>query len=211
MRRSQHLQPHQAQVNARRTGSNPKVLTVRAELGEAGLTSGHDIGVVVEDRERVLGDGARGDVEDRRHQLARDQVEVWDHQQETLRCGEGAAQSTRGERTVDGAGRPTLGLHGRDEDGLAVDVETPPGGPRVHCLTCERREIRSEGVCTREKRAACAKKRTHGRRGRYWIDEGCFRHGVRDMHRGGVAIHRLQRANLRLQRWQKSRRLEHHL
>jgi hypothetical protein len=41
--------------------------------------------VIAEDRERVGGDGAGGDVQNKRHQLAGQFVQRRDHQQQTLR------------------------------------------------------------------------------------------------------------------------------
>ena len=50
-----------------------------------GLTDGHNIGMVAEDRQRVGGDGAGGDVQDKRHQLAGQFVQRGNHQQQALR------------------------------------------------------------------------------------------------------------------------------
>ena len=57
--------------------------------GESGLAGGHDVLVVAEDGERLCGQCARRYVEHAREQLARNLVHVGDHQQQTLRCGEG--------------------------------------------------------------------------------------------------------------------------
>ena len=71
--------------------------------GEAGLTAGHDVRVVAEDRQRVGGDGARRDVDDGRGELAGDLEHVRDHQQQALRRGEGGGQSARLQRAIDGS------------------------------------------------------------------------------------------------------------
>ena len=56
-----------------------------AQHGAPGLTHGHHIGMVAEDRQRVGGDSAGGDVQDKRHQLAGQFVQRGDHQQQALR------------------------------------------------------------------------------------------------------------------------------
>ena len=55
-----------------------------AQHRDAGLAHGHDVLVVTEDAEALCGQGARGDVEHRRRELARDAVHVRDHQQQAL-------------------------------------------------------------------------------------------------------------------------------
>ena len=65
----------------------------RAEQREAGLAAGHDVGVVAEDRERVGGDRAGGDVHAEGRQLAGDLVHVRDHQEQALRRGEGRREA----------------------------------------------------------------------------------------------------------------------
>ena len=54
---------------------------MRVEHGEAGLTASHDVGVVVENRECVLGHSARRHMEHRGHELTGNQVEVRNHEQ----------------------------------------------------------------------------------------------------------------------------------
>ena len=78
---------------------------VRAQHRPTALSRRHHIGVVIENRQRVLGDGARRDVEHGRHQLARDEVEIGNHEQQTLRGRERAREATGGEGTVYGSGR----------------------------------------------------------------------------------------------------------
>ena len=94
----------------------------------AGLAGGHDITVVAEDGQTLAGDGAGGYMEDRGDQLAGDLVHVGDHEQQALGGGEGGAQCTSAQRTVNGAGHTGLGLHlGDDRDGTP-DVLLLGGG-----------------------------------------------------------------------------------
>ncbi len=93
--------------------------------GKAGLTTGHNVGVIAEDVQGVGSDGTRGNVEDARQLLARDLVHVRDHQQQTLRSGVGGGQSTGAQRTVNGTGCAGLGLHLDDLDRGAEDVLRP--------------------------------------------------------------------------------------
>ncbi len=66
----------------------------RAEHGEAGLAGAHDVAVVAEDAEGMGGDGAGGDVDDGRGELAGDLVHVGEHEQQALRGGEGGGECT---------------------------------------------------------------------------------------------------------------------
>ena len=99
-----------------------------AEQTPAGLAGGHDVAVVAEDGQALAGDGAGGYMEDRGDQLAGDLVHVGDHEQKPLGGGEGGAQRTSAQRTVNGAGHTGLGLHlGDDRDGTP-DVLLLGGG-----------------------------------------------------------------------------------
>ncbi len=51
---------------------------------EAGLAGGHRILVIAKNRQRLRRDRARGDVDHRRRQFARNLVHVGDHQQQAL-------------------------------------------------------------------------------------------------------------------------------
>ena len=113
-------------------GDQGKILGFLNVLGTqqapAGLAGGHDITVVAEDGQTLAGDGAGGYMEDRGDQLAGDLVHVGDHEQQALGGGEGGAQCTSAQRTVNGAGHTGLGLHlGDDRDG-APDVLLLGGG-----------------------------------------------------------------------------------
>ena len=111
----------------------------RTEHRPAGHPRGHDVGVIAEDRERLRGEGARGDVEDRRRQLAGDLEHVRDHQQQTLRRREGRRQRAGLQRAVHGAGGAALALHLDDVRHGAPDVGLALGGPLVGQLAHRRR------------------------------------------------------------------------
>ena len=89
---------------------------------EAGLTAGHDVGVVSEDVQRMIGQRASGNMEDGRHQFAGDLVHVRDHQQQALGCGEGGGHRTGGQGAVHSASRAGLRLHLCNLDLLAKQV-----------------------------------------------------------------------------------------
>ena len=101
------------------------------EHGEAGLTTGHDVGVIAKNVQGVGSDATRGDVEDARELLARDLVHVRDHQEQTLRSRVGGGQSTGAQRTVNSTGCTCLGLHLDDLDRGAEDVLATLGRPLV--------------------------------------------------------------------------------
>ena len=99
--------------------------------GKAGLTAGHDVGVVAEDVQGVGGHGPGGHVEHAGQQLTGDLVHVGDHQQQALRRGVGGGQGTGGQGAVDRAGGAGLGLHLDHLDGSAEDVFLTSCGPLV--------------------------------------------------------------------------------
>ena len=81
------------------------------EHGEAGLTAGHDVGVVAEDVQRVRGNGTGRDMKHARQLLGCDLVHVGDHEQQALGSRVGGGQGTGGQRAVHGTGGAALGLH----------------------------------------------------------------------------------------------------
>ena len=106
------------------------------QQGKPGLAARHHIRVVAENRERVGGDRAGGDVHAVGGQLARDLVHVGDEQEQALGGGKRGGESPGLERTVDRAGGAALGLHlGHLGDG-APDVLPaecrPLVGPLAH-------------------------------------------------------------------------------
>lgn len=67
---------------------------VGAQHGKAGLTAGHDVGVVSEDGQRMVSQRTGGNVHDERRKFAGDFVHVRNHQEQTLRSGKGGGQGT---------------------------------------------------------------------------------------------------------------------
>ncbi|MBV6467451.1 MAG: hypothetical protein PGMFKBFP_02812 [Anaerolineales bacterium] len=101
------------------------------EQRPARLPDGHHVLVVAEDGEGVRGDGARRHVEDRAGEFARDLVHVGDHQQESLRGGEGGGEGAGLERAVHRPGRAAFGLHLDHEGSRVPDVRPFFSGPLV--------------------------------------------------------------------------------
>ena len=102
-----------------------------SQHGKAGLTAGHDVGVVAEDVQRMGGDGTGGDMEDAGEEFAGDLVHIGDHQQKTLRRRVGGGQGAGCQGAMDRAGGAGLGLHLADLDGGAEDVLPALGGPLI--------------------------------------------------------------------------------
>ena len=132
----------------------------------------HHVAVVAEDRQRVGGDRAGGDVDHGRRQLAGDLEHVRDHQQQALRRGEGRRQRALLQRAVQRAGGARLGLHLDDVRDLAPEVRPACGRPVVAVLAHRR-----------------------GRRDR--IDRDHLAHGVGDASGGLVAVQALVAAGPR--------------
>ena len=109
------MQHRYADLQGDRMPHSSQVLRLLSRAGsqqrEAGAASGHHIGVVAKDRQRVGGDAARCHVHAERSQLPGDLVHVRQHQQKPLRCREGRDQRPRLQRAVHGAGRAAFGLH----------------------------------------------------------------------------------------------------
>ena len=137
-----------------------------AEHCKAGLTAGHDVGMVAEDAEGVGSQSAGGDVENAGEQLACDLVHVGDHEQQTLGSGVGGGESARVQRAVDRAGCAGLSLHLLHLDGAAEDVLLTLGRPLVD-------------------------KVRHGARGGDGVDRGDFGERVAYVRGRLVAVHRL--------------------
>ena len=104
---------------------------VRGEHRKAGLADGHDVLLVAEDRQRVCGDGAGGDVDHGRSELARDLIHVRNHEQQTLRRREGGGERAGLQRAVQRARRAALALHLDDARDGAPDVRFAFTGPLV--------------------------------------------------------------------------------
>ena len=137
---------------------------VGGQHGKAGLAAGHDVGMVAEDRQRVIGQRAGGNVEHARQQLAGDLVHVGDHQKQALRGGERAGQRARGKGAVHSAGGAAFGLHLGDADLLAKEVVAALRGPLVGHFG-------------------------HGGGRRDGVDCGHIAERVCDVADGGIAVH----------------------
>ena len=98
--------------------------------GPAGRTAGHHVAMVAEDRQRVGGHGAGGDMEDGRGQFPGDLEHVGDHQQEALDGREGGRQGSGLQRPVDRAGGARLALHFHHVRHGAEDVLAARRPPR---------------------------------------------------------------------------------
>ena len=120
---------------------------VLAQHGEAGLTAGHDVGMIAEDVQRVAGHGTGRHVEHGGQQLAGDLVHIGDHQQQALRGGVGGGQCAGCQGAVDRTGSAGLRLHLAHLHGGAEDVLLTIGCPLVH-IVCHGRG-RGNGINTR--------------------------------------------------------------
>ena len=126
----------------------------RGEEGEPGLSRGHYVGVIAEDRQGVRGECASRHVEDGGQKLAGNLVHVRDHQKKPLRCSEGCGQGARCQRAVNRPGGPGFRLHLRDLQPLPKQIQPAVGRPRISDLPhrgtgrnrVDCRDI-AEGVC----------------------------------------------------------------
>ena len=103
----------------------------RRQQGEAGLTHGHDVGVVTEDRQRLCRRSDRAATWNTvEGELPGDLVHVRDHEQQTLRRRVGRTQRPTLQR-ADRAGRAGLALHLDDRRNGAPDVGPASARPVV--------------------------------------------------------------------------------
>ena len=131
---------------------------------KAGLAAGHDVAVVAEDAQRVVGQRSGADVEHRGQLLAGDLVHVGDHQQKALGGGEGGGQRAGDQGAVHSARGAGFGLHLGDFDLLAEQVHSALRSPLV-------RDLR------------------HGRGGRDGINGRHIAESIRDMADSGIAVY----------------------
>jgi len=103
--------------------------------GEAGRAAGHNVRVVAENRQRLGGQSAGGNMEHGRQHFAGDLVHVRDHQEQTLRSGIGGGESTGAESTVNRTGGAGFGLHFRDFHNFAEHVFHALAGPGIGIFT----------------------------------------------------------------------------
>jgi hypothetical protein len=94
----------------------------------------HHVLMVAEDRERLGGNRARGDVKDGRRQLAGDLVHVGDHQEQALRGGEHRRERPGLQRAVHRTRSAAFALHFLNERRRAPDVLAVVCGPRIRPL-----------------------------------------------------------------------------
>ncbi len=104
---------------------------IRGEEGEPGGAGCHHVAVVAEDRKGMSGNGAGGNVKDRRGELAGDLEHVRDHQQEALRRRECRGERAGLQRTVDGPGGASLALHLGDGGDSPPEILSSLGRPFV--------------------------------------------------------------------------------
>ena len=109
-----------------------------AQHGEPGRSSGHDVAVVTEDRQRMRGDRSGSDVDDRWGEFAGDLEHVGQHQQQPLRRSEGGAHRSGLQGAVQGAGCARFGLQLHHFGHRAPQVRCAAGRPGVGELTHRR-------------------------------------------------------------------------
>ena len=95
---------------------------VRREQGEAGGAAEHYVRVVTEDGERMGCYGSGADMKCSRREFACDFIHVGDHEQQTLRGGEGRRQGARLERAMHRSCGAAFALHFDDVGDAAPDI-----------------------------------------------------------------------------------------
>ena len=95
---------------------------VGTEESPAGGAAGHDVGMVAEYGQRLGGDSAGRNMENRGCKFAGNLEHVRDHQEQTLAGGEGCGQSACLQGSVDSACCATLRLHFYNGRHVAPDV-----------------------------------------------------------------------------------------
>ena len=101
---------------------------------KAGLTAGHNIGMVAENGKRMSGQRTGAYMEYAGQQLAGDLIHVGDHQQQALAGSKGRGKSTAYQRAVHGAGCTGLGLHLRNSHGLPEQILASVSSPLISDL-----------------------------------------------------------------------------
>ena len=107
----------------------------RSQLCPAGLATGHNVGMITEDGQRVGCHGTGRDMHNTGQLRTGDTVHGRDHQQQALRSGVGAGQGAGLQRAVHCAGRAGLRLHLDQLYGLAKQVLLAVGSPRIHVVS----------------------------------------------------------------------------
>ena len=112
---------------------------VRREHRPAGGAARHHVGVVAEDRERMRGQGAGGDVHGGRGQFTGDLVHVGDHQQQALGGRKRGGECTGLQCAVQGAGSAAFALQFFHDGQCAPDILLPFRAPLIGPLGHRRR------------------------------------------------------------------------
>ena len=156
---------------SRKVGDDGQVLgfldRAGAGHGEAGVAGRHDVAVIAEDRERLAGQGAGRDQEDRGEHLPGDLVHVREHEHQALGGGERRRQGAGRKGPVDRARGAPFRLHFDHVHRLAEDVLLALGRPFIGQLA-------------------------HRRGGRDRINGGDFGIRVGNMGRGRVSVDRFE-------------------
>ena len=95
---------------------------VGTQHGKAGLTHGHDIGMIPENGQGMAGDGAGRDMKDAWQEFSGNLVHVGNHQKQPLRGCKRSGQRSCRQRAMNSAGSAGFGLHLLDKKGLAENV-----------------------------------------------------------------------------------------
>ena len=113
-----------------------------SEHGKAGLTAGHDIALVTEDRHGIGSQGAGCNMEDARQEFTGNLVHIRNHEQQPLGSRIGRGQSTGSQGAVYGTGSAAFSLHFLNLDNLAEHVLDALGCPFIHffCHSRARRD-----------------------------------------------------------------------
>jgi len=146
------VQERNARFETRGMSNRRKVVRllhgVRAQQGEASLTTRHDVGMIAKDRQRVCRQCARGDVHCEGRQLAGDPVHVRDHQEQTLRRRERRRERSGLQGAMDRTGGAAFGLHLRNLGRDPPEIRFSPAGPLVAEFSHRRtRRDREDGDC----------------------------------------------------------------
>ena len=104
------------------------------QLRPAGLTAGHDVGLVAENGDGVGGHRAGCNVHDRRKQQAGDAVHRRDHQHQALRGRIGGRQRACLQRALHGCACAGFRLHFHELDRLAKQIFLSMRRPFVHMV-----------------------------------------------------------------------------
>ena len=107
---------------------------VGAEHSVTGAAAAHNVGVVAEDGKGMGSQSAGGNVDNAGLLFAGDLIHVGDHQQQTLRSGEGGGQRAGYDGAVNSACCAALGLHLNNSDGLIEKVLASVSGPFIDHL-----------------------------------------------------------------------------